>query len=92
MPPPGLCQSGIAANKHWKPVDGSCFYGPRSTDPFTRYQEVGPEVEIGLRPADDIVRRLSLDVAHHVDPGIDRQGRYRRVTGPPGEIGDDSRP
>jgi putative ABC transport system substrate-binding protein len=26
-------------------------------------------------------------VAHHVDPGIDREGRYRRVTGPPSEIG-----
>jgi hypothetical protein len=30
------------------------------------------------------VKRL----AHHVDPGIERQDRYRRVTGPPCEIGD----
>jgi hypothetical protein len=29
-------------------------------------------------------RRL-LPLAHRVDPGIDREGRYRRVTGPPCE-------
>jgi hypothetical protein len=28
-------------------------------------------------------RRSCLLVAHHVDPGIDRHGRYRRVIGPP---------
>src|SRR5437660_9081184 len=27
------------------------------------------------------------DWAHHVDPGIDREGRDRRVTGPPCESG-----
>jgi hypothetical protein len=25
-------------------------------------------------------------VAHRVEPGIDREGRYQRVTGPPREI------
>jgi hypothetical protein len=30
---------------------------------------------------------MSRVLAHHVDLGIDREGRYRRVTGPPYEIG-----
>ena len=30
---------------------------------------------------------LCLDLAHRVDPVIDREGRYQRVTGPPCEIG-----
>jgi hypothetical protein len=29
---------------------------------------------------------LITEVAHHVDPGIDRRGRYRRITGPPYDI------
>ena len=31
-------------------------------------------------------RQHGLLVAHRVDPGIDREGRYRRVTRPPREI------
>jgi hypothetical protein len=31
-----------------------------------------------------------LLLAHCVDLGIDQEGRYRRVTGPPGEIGRNS--
>jgi hypothetical protein len=31
-------------------------------------------------------------VAHHVDPGIDREGRYRRVTGPLAKAGRQPRP
>jgi hypothetical protein len=30
---------------------------------------------------------VSPEAVRHVDPGVDRQGRYRRVTGPPAEIG-----
>jgi hypothetical protein len=30
-------------------------------------------------------------MAHHVDPEIEREGSYRRVTGPRCEIGKDSR-
>ena len=62
--PPGHLPGGIAANKHGTPVDGSCFCGPRSTDPFRRVPGGWAEVEIDLRPdGDDIVRRLRLNVA-----------------------------
>jgi hypothetical protein len=36
----------------------------------------------GFRQA-RLVQLLGLKVAHHVDPGIDRYGCYRRITGPP---------
>jgi P27 family predicted phage terminase small subunit len=36
-------------------------------------------------------RRSRRLLAHHVDPGVDRERRYRRVTGPPGKIGGRSR-
>jgi hypothetical protein len=35
----------------------------------------------------DTLRRLSPVLAHRVDPRIDREDRYRRVTGRPYEIG-----
>jgi hypothetical protein len=35
-------------------------------------------------PRIDGIRRL---LAHHVNPGIDRHGRYRGVTGPHCDIG-----
>ena len=49
-------------------MDGSRFYGLRSTDPFTRVPGGWAEVEVGLRPAGDddngvIVWRLSLNAA-----------------------------
>ena len=33
------------------------------------------------------MQRTSLLLAHHLDPGVDRQGRYRRITRPPCDIG-----
>jgi hypothetical protein len=41
------------------------------------YIKVGPAWKLGPRQL----------LAHHVDLGIDREGRYRGVTGPPCEIG-----
>src|SRR5262245_40189343 len=51
MPPPRPCQGGSAANKHWTPVDGSCFTA-RGQLTLHEVPEGWAEVEVGLRPAE----------------------------------------
>src|SRR3982074_3461619 len=47
-----------------------------------------PAVRLAVIPLPVYVRAERVGqcrlLAHHVDLGIDREGRYRRVTGPPG--------